>query len=354
MGYIPMLLLMPPSSLPVIGLPLISPTPPIAGSGPGFFSRAQVLDSGLSDRHIRKALLSKEWVRLRWGYYALAAVWDPLSPQERHVIVLRTIADRSGGRVAFTHHSSALLHNFAVFGQDLSVAHVIRLDDGASRREAGIVHHSLRPGIEDELELVGGLVVTKARTCVWESAMNTTVEGGLVTFNDALHREAVTLEELEEQSPRFTRWPQSRRARLALRLASPKVESAGESRMFYFFWQFGIPRPEPQYKVFDPDGVLLGRSDFGWTAYRHLGEFDGMIKYRRSWRPGEDPGAVVEREKVREDRMRGQAYGMSRFIYRDLDAHIRLATANRTRAELEQSSRLYTRNRVTIPLLPRR
>ena len=42
---------------------------------------------------------------------------------------------------------------------------------------------------------------------------------------------------------------------------------------------------------------LVGFADFGWEVERHLGEFDGKIKYGRLVRAGESPSDAVFREK---------------------------------------------------------
>jgi hypothetical protein len=76
--------------------------------------------------------------------------------------------------------------------------------------------------------------------------------------------------------------------------------------------------PELQYLVVDHHGVLVGISDFYWEQQRHLGEFDGMIKYQRLLRPGETVSECVIREKKREDAMRADLRGMSRFIWPDV------------------------------------
>ncbi|HEX5383763.1 MAG TPA: hypothetical protein VFW54_03920 [Propionibacteriaceae bacterium] len=41
----------------------------------------------------------------------------------------------------------------------------------------------------------------------------------------------------------------------------------------------------------------MGISDFYWEQQRHLGEFDGKIKYQRLLRPGETASECVIRER---------------------------------------------------------
>lgn len=85
---------------------------------------------------------------------------------------------------------------------------------------------------------------------------------------------------------------------------------------------------------------MIGTSDFCWEEQRHLGEFDGKIKYGRFLRPDEEPGDAVFREKCREDEMRGEAYGMSRWTWRDVTPGGRQAFLHRLRSGLDRSAKI--------------
>jgi hypothetical protein len=73
-----------------------------------------------------------------------------------------------------------------------------------------------------------------------------------------------------------------------------------------------------------------------------------MIKYQRLLRPGETASECVIREKKREDAMRADLRGMSRFIW----SEVMPQRARRTMADLadalDQSYRLYARRRTII------
>ena len=84
--------------------------------------------------------------------------------------------------------------------------------------------------------------------------------------------------------------------------------------------------------------------DFGWEDDRHLGEFDGKIKYGRLLREGEEPGDVVFREKVREDAIRGELWGMTRWVMADLQPGNVRSFINRLNADRARSRRLYSGN----------
>ena len=148
------------------------------------------------------------------------------------------------------------------------------------------------------------------------------------------------------RSPIFAHRPGSRLAREVLNLADARAESPGESYSRVLFHQFRVPKPDLQYHVIGAGGRLVGIADFCWELERHLGEFDGKIKYGRLLREGETPADAVFREKRREDNMRGELFGMSRWVWADLSAARRLI--NRINADRERSRRLYTHNRTII------
>jgi len=82
----------------------------------------------------------------------------------------------------------------------------------------------------------------------------------------------------------------------------------------------GLPPPELQWKVYGPDGRLVGRCDFAWPHHRLLCEFDGKMKYLALRKPGESIEEVVLREKAREDRLRElTGWAMIRIVWADLD-----------------------------------
>jgi hypothetical protein len=192
--------------------------------------------------------------------------------------------------------------------------------------------------------------VTIAERGLWESALETSTEGAVVSFDSGMHRGATTPEKLASIASLFDRWPRSRHARLALRLADGLSESVGESRTRFMSWAHQLPKPTLQFEVRDSSGVLIGPCDFAWEEYRHLGEFDGLVKYQRSWRQGEDASAAVIREKAREDLLRAELWGMSRLIWLALQRRRQHDTVLALIRDLDRSRQLFTHNRCTIAL----
>ncbi len=317
----------------------------LAETNGGYLHRSDVLEWGGSDRTIRRAVGDRVLRRIRVGTYVFREPFDDLTPEEQHVVLARSVVDKfPDGSVALSHHSAAAAHGLAVFGADLSVVHLTRLDNGSGRIESGVVHHGTG-------HVVGGLVSVDGRllvpvsTAVWQTACQTDSRGSLVVMDSALHQGLLLPEQLAETAGPFERWPGSRPARLMARMADAGAETPGESLMRYVCFQGSLPRPDTQYVVLAEDGSFVARSDLGWEAYRHVGEFDGMRKYWRDRRPHEDATDVVVREKLREDAIRGLDHGMSRATWPEVLPEASRRLAERLRHDLDQSHRLYAKAR---------
>lgn len=315
-------------------------------SSRGYITRPEILDCGYDDLHIRDALKTGHWAKIGPGLYTDDDSYRKMRPEQQHLLRCRARLHRLGDSVVLTHQSASIVHQIAVWGVDLELVNVTRLDNGHGRQEAGVFHHV---GIvnESEIEEVDGLLVVKAPRAVWETACTTGTETGLVTADSALHQKIVTPDELEEVASTFDSWQGSRAARLTLRLADGRAASPGESRTRHLFWRFGIPRPELQYEVRDASGRLIAYTDFGWPEYCHVAEFDGRVKYDGTF--GDGTQALVD-EKTREDEVRAENLGMSRVVWRQLDPPNDAHTARRVLKDMERSRRLYARNRVTIAI----
>ncbi len=316
----------------------------------GYFSRSEAYDCGYDDRAIQAAVRAGEWRRVRRGHYSPSTLYDALDDAGKHLVLCRTVQNRMGDRVAITHTSASAAWGHDQWGWDMSVVHVTRLDGGTGRIEAGVRHH--RAQIDPaELSWVSGLWVVGEARSAFEACTAVSIESGLCIVSSALRAGRITKEILEEygQKSRSLAWPRSRHARITIRLGDRRLQSVGESRSFAMFYRHAMPRPELQYEMrATRDGRLLGYNDFAWPDYCHLGEFDGKRKYTRDIKPDEDPGEVVFREKRREDEMRREGAGMSRWIWRDLDESRQPTTVRQIDSEMRESRRRYGRNRTII------
>jgi hypothetical protein len=315
----------------------------------GYVTRADLLGQGHDDRDIRAAVRAGVIRRRRRGVYVYAVDDDRLTPLQRHVVDIRSVADKLGPSVAVSHQSACAVHGIATYGMPLDLIHLTRLDGSAGRREHGLVHH-VGTVADDDLTTIDGILVVTPERAMLEVAMTGSVESGIVTLDSGLHLALTDVDTLTAMSGRFASWQGARNGRYALSLADPRAESPGESRSRLLFRRENLPLPDLQVPFYDEDGRLIGRTDFGWLEFCHVGEFDGKIKFGGIAGDPRTPQEIAYAEKRREDRIRSRPVGMSRWGWHDLDGAAGRRTADRVRFDLEQSKRLYGRARVVIPL----
>jgi|tagenome__1003787_1003787.scaffolds.fasta_scaffold20837286_2 hypothetical protein len=283
----------------------------------GFFTRATAREFGYDDKAVSQLVRSKVWHRFRRGYYSFTDIWMSSSEVEQHLARARAVLHSLGDAAALSHVSGVVARGIETWDIDLTRVHVTRLDGGAGRVEGDVVHHVGTCTPDDVVEL-DGLRMLPLTRCAIECASMASSEAALVLFNSMLHLDLAAPEDLYRQFDAMSSWPRVRHLHVPVRLADPRVESVGESRGLWAFWQLGIPKPEIQFDVRDSDGVLRGTCDWSWPGEGVLGEFDGKSKYGRLLRPGQDPGEVVFAEKRREDELREiTGFRMLRLIWVD-------------------------------------
>lgn len=314
----------------------------------GIFSRAEALDCGESDRTLAEARRAGVIVRLRRGMYVPADIYQACDDAGKHLLHARAALKAQKGRVALTGASAAALYGFVPYQQDLSVVHIVRLDRGASRRKALTNHHIVLKDIDADLAEYHGILAVSPARAVWEVACRSSMEAGVVTADSALRLMPALAESIDELQERFAYFPGSRQGRLTMSFADGRSDSPGESVTRVQFHRYGIRIPDLQHDVIDDRGVLIGTSDFYWDECRHLGEFDGKIKYQKLLREGETASDCVFREKRREDAMRAGLRGMSRFTWSMVMPGNARQTMTALSHSLEQSYRLYVGERKII------
>lgn len=283
----------------------------------GILLRRDAVARGIDDNALARMVKAGELVRMRHGAYAIADVWAQADAVTRHLMLGTAVLERYEDHVAASHTTASMIHGGPSWGLDLRSVHLTHFH-GNGRRSSGIVHHQGACGVADVTRANGHWVTSPTRTVLDVCAI-APPEVGLVQANDFLHRELTSLEEIEQMESSRKEWPHSLGTNVVLRLADPRIESVGETRTLYLCWRKGLPLPEPQWKVFRPDGRLAGRVDFAWPEYRCFAEFDGMTKYLRSRREGETIEQAVLREKQREDLIRElTGWRFIRLIWADL------------------------------------
>jgi hypothetical protein len=161
--------------------------------------------------------------------------------------------------------------------------------DGA----AGICICTFLPLEPDEIEMVGGILVTSVARTIADLARVIAFEEAVVCTDSALFRSRKGLghrvgrSELRTALVRAPRRHGTAAAGRVFDFATDLSESVGESRSRVAIRVAGLPPPELQVVLHSAEGRPLGRVDFWWEKWGVVGEFDGRVKYGRLLRPGQ-------------------------------------------------------------------
>jgi hypothetical protein len=181
-------------------------------------------------------------------------------------------------------------------------------------------------------------VTTPVRTAL-DLARSLPHEAAVVALDAALNHRLLSHDLLRTRLFDIAGAPGSRSAARAVTAADGRSASVGESRSRVILHRWKLPPSALQFEIRSVNGGLVARSDFAWEAERLVGEFDGRIKYGRLLRPGQEPGDAVFAEKLREDAIRDEGWGMVRWVWGDLRRPDRLAARVRRAREQSMSRR---------------
>lgn len=273
---------------------------------------------GFSVSEIRQMVRRGELSRIRRGAYTTAGL-DALDPYELRVPHRRLIEatlDQLHPRAVISHGSAAAVLGLPLFASMVDHVHVTRdRRGGGVRRQLVWVHGS--PVRDEERSVVDGLVVTSVARTVVDVARTVSFDRAVAVADQGLAVGAPK-EELSACLELARRWHGCGQARRAVAFADGRSESVGESISRVRLNDLGLPPPVLQLEVFDDNGYLLARGDFGWPERKTLGEFDGKVKYGKLVRPGQTPEQVVYAEKLREDALRDDGWQIARWGWDDL------------------------------------
>jgi hypothetical protein len=284
---------------------------------PGLHLRPDLLAAGMSSGEIQRERRCGSLLSIRRGAYVRPEDERLRRDEDRHrLLVLATVRRLAEGSVV-SHASAAVMHGLPLWDVALDRVQVTR-DASSGGRAGAVVRRHTAPLSPGEITMVGGVVVTTVARTLADVARTVDIERAVVPADSALRRHLVDRAGLDAALARAAGWPGVPGARRALAFADPGSASPGESRSRIAIHRFGLPPPELQWHVVDR-GRVIAETDFGWPAFRTVGEFDGKVKYGRNLRPGQEPGDAVFAEKVREDGVRAADHGVVRWIWDDLD-----------------------------------
>ncbi|MGY1615830.1 hypothetical protein ACI797_03725 [Geodermatophilus sp. SYSU D00691] len=283
---------------------------------PPLVLRQTALRQGFVDDEIARMRRRGDWVPLQRGAYLAGD--RPLSRRARHLLVVHATLAGLRTPAVVSHASAAALHGLPLWGVPLTQVHITRRPPARTDSGTRLRSHAARLADEDVVA-VGTVPVTAVARTVVDLARTLPFAPALAVADAALHAGTTTPDDLRRVLEATAGSRGSRSARRVVEAADGRSESVGESRSRAVMIQLGLPLPDLQVEVRRPDGLLVGRCDFGWREARLLGEFDGRVKYGRLLRPGQSPGDAVFEEKRREDALRDEGFGMVRWVWSELD-----------------------------------
>ncbi|MGN7189144.1 hypothetical protein [Microbacterium enclense] len=262
---------------------------------------------------MRRELEADHLTLVRRGVYARAADLASLTRAEQKIIVrARALALVAHSRPVFCSITAAALHGLPCLRDDGKL-HVLT-GHGRPGAPADVVRHGglLEGGTEE----VHGLLRTPLARTVADVARNETREVALSVADAAFRVRAFEPPGAydDDAAARFRdealRWAalttrNRRTAERIVRLADGRAHLPGESVSRLRLLDLGFAAPSLQVPVAGPHGGTFW-VDFGLDDVAAWGEFDGKGKYRDlAEAAGRSPYEVVEREKQREDWIRG-------------------------------------------------
>jgi very-short-patch-repair endonuclease len=218
-------------------------------------------------------------VRLRYGCYVRASLWEKQSPTVRGLQLIHAHAHgtltTTTGNFVYSHTSAARLHGLFLWKADYLVHVLLRVRPSGGRLGKDVRGHT-RPYTDADVTTLGRLRVTTLERTVVDCAMMLRYRQALILVDHALrlgadpHLMHATASNLAGRSG-------VRNLRRALANADIRSESAGETLTRELLVRLRLPMPEAQVEV--QSRVGRHRLDFAWREKKVALEFDGRVKY---------------------------------------------------------------------------
>lgn len=281
----------------------------MAATQKGMFTTEQAARFGVGKTTLRHLVGKAQLKHPGRGLYAVTdLVATAKEDWHRHVAHGATLLYDD---LAFTSVTAVLVRDLPVWNTPLARPVLLR-DISRGVRTAAFV---VRPRAFDAVPTDWGPAVPVAQALV-EHCLDHGIAQGVVSADAALHKELLTLDELEGAVAAVEQWPRSGLARSMLTFVNADHESVAESLTNVQAGSQGIELV-PQVRIFDRDGTLVARVDFLVKGSRVIVEVDGRLKYTDQ--------SVLFAEKKREDRLRALGYVVVRLTWADIMTSGRVA-----------------------------
>lgn len=270
----------------------------------------------VNEQRLAAQLVTGAIVRVSPGSFARAGAWAGLSARDRHAQRVWEAAARMSPGAVFSHFAAAALWGLDILGEWPELVDVTVTRGGGGRSTGRIRRRTLSGSDRDTVPWGRHEVTTVAQTVV-DIAASVPYIAGLAVADQALwarRRGGALLEarDLRRAAAGHSGRGAVRAAQVAA-AATPLADSVRESQSRAHIELLGFPEPELQHEFLLSHG-RRARTDFFWRAFGHVGEFDGLDKYRDpELLRGRTPQQALIEEKDREDELRRLVQHFSRW-----------------------------------------
>ncbi|MBB4135990.1 hypothetical protein [Gordonia humi] len=277
----------------------------------GVIRRSDLIDTGMSDAEIKRRLRDCTLAQIEAGAYVLGDRLPKYDVQDAKYR-LRALAAADTQSLPLSYDSAAAVHGLELLFPDHAVVHVSKPTSSGGRTMASRHIHTGLP--DDSVVEVDGVLVSDLVCTAVDVAAGKPFPKALAALDSAL-RLGASREALQNEIDK------RRRAgvavvRIALRHADPLSANPGESWSRAQMIEAKLPSPVLQRRFDFVDGTIA-YTDYCWGDSL-AAEFDGLRKYWRDLKPGQNVEDAVVAEKIREDRLRDHVGDVARWIYDDL------------------------------------
>ncbi|WP_374947935.1 hypothetical protein [Agreia sp.] len=269
-------------------------------------------------RQVRREHRSGTATRLHRGVYAETERVTSLTPRARHVAQIHAVVETRRIRPIIGHLSAAVFWGMPIRPSMPTTVHLIVPPDSGANSKNGVTVHKEQLSDKDVVE-VGGILVTSPMRTLLDLARVSPFVTAVTALDFALHDRRSTAfvplvkSDLLASVGSLDSVRGHSRARRAVEFSRPGADNAGETHSRIVIAELGFPAPELQVRHVNPRGGYY-YVDFEWPEFQRIGEFDGKGKYVKPEYLGRmSPGDAVVEEKIREDHLRAEHYGVSRW-----------------------------------------
>jgi very-short-patch-repair endonuclease len=255
-----------------------APLPQLPATG-NLWRTEQLHAAGLNSRAIRRLVNGQGLVRLRYGCYIRASLWEKQSATVRSLQLIHAHAHgtltTSTGSFVYSHTSAARLHKLFLWNADDLIHILLRVRPSSERLGKDVRGHT-RPYTDLEVTTIGKLRATALERTVVDCCMLLDYRQALILADQAL-RVGADFGLMNAMADNLSGHSGVKNLRHALARADASAESAGETLTRELLARLKLPMPEAQVEVRSRLGGH--RLDFAWRDKKVALEFDGKVKY---------------------------------------------------------------------------